>query len=493
MFQGTGSSVGKSILAAGFCRILKQDHIRVVPFKAQNMALNAFVTEEGLEMGRAQVVQAEAAGLKPSVKMNPILLKPTSDTGSQVIVHGKVVNNMDAKSYHAHKPYLKEAILSSFADLEAQFQAIVIEGAGSPAEINLRENDIVNMGFAQMVDSKVILIADIDKGGVFASLYGTYMLLSEEERSRICGYIINKFRGDEKLLQPGIEMMKEKMPLTCLGVMPYIILQIDDEDSVTERFRRKKEGKIKLGVVRLPYISNFTDFAPLEMEPSLAVSYMTRPEEVKEQDIIILPGSKNTLYDMKFLQESNMGAEIIRANKRGVKVVGICGGFQMLGREIYDEEGTESTMTHMNGLGLLPITTHMAKEKTTLQTKGKLYGKNQMVGQKDLDNLWGYEIHMGQTIFQDESLKPFIQTDRGTFDGAYDAKKKIFGTYMHGIFDNDGFRNAFVNELLLEKGYQEEETWSLEAFKEKEYDNLAETMRKHLDIQAIYREMGLKP
>lgn len=491
MFQGTGSSVGKSILVAGFCRILKQDGIKVVPFKSQNMALNAFVTEEGLEMGRAQAVQAEAAMLKPSVLMNPILLKPTSDTGSQIIVHGKVVNNMDAKSYHVHKPFLKEKVMESFGKLEKEFEAIVIEGAGSPAEINLRENDIVNMGLAEMVDTKVILIGDIDRGGVFASIYGTYMLLSEEERKRICGYVINKFRGDEKLLRPGIEMMEEKLPIKCLGVLPYMKLEIDDEDSVTERFLRKGEGKIKVGIIRLPYISNFTDFAPLELEGSLDVSYIQDAKEVKDKDLLIVPGSKNTIHDMKFLHDSNIGAEIVRANKLGVPVVGICGGYQMLGMEISDEGGTESVIPRISGLGLLSTKTEMAKEKTTTQSVGKLYGRNEMLGGRDLSQLKGYEIHMGKTAFLNDQLEPFIVTEQGSCDGAYDRKKSVFGTYFHGIFDNDEFRNCFVNELLKKKGYEEEDTWVLEDFKQKEYDKLAEKMREHLDITAIYREMEL--
>jgi len=491
MFQGTASSVGKSILTAGMCRILMQDGIKVAPFKAQNMALNSFVTKEGLEMGRAQVVQAEAAGLEPDVLMNPILIKPTSDTGSQVIVHGKVSENMDAKTYHAYKEKLKKAVKSAYDELEQKYEAIIMEGAGSPAEINLRENDLVNMGMANMSDSKVILIGDIDRGGVFASVYGTYMLLNEEERSRICGYIINKFRGDVNLLKPGIEMLKEYIPLPCLGVMPYIKLEIDDEDSVTDRFKANNKGKVKVSVIRLPYISNFTDFSPLELEPDLEVIYATKLEQVIDADLIIVPGSKNTLSDMKYLHDQGFVETIIRKNRMGTPVIGICGGYQMLGEEIIDENCVESQIKRINGIGLLPVKTEMELEKHTTQTIGNINEENKLFDNKKFLNLKGYEIHMGKTELLSNEIKPFINTINGRFDGAYYEKRQVLGTYMHGIFDNDELRKALIDTLLKKKGFEiKKEALSINQIKEDAYNRLADTMREHLDIDYIYKEMG---
>ena len=336
------------------------------------MALNSFVTVAGREMGRAQVVQAEAAGIEPMVEINPVLLKPTSDMGSQVIVNGKVFKNLSAKDYYTNKKYLMEEVKKSYAVLDEAFDVIVIAGAGSPAEINLRKNDIVNMGLAEEVDTPVILIGDIDKGGVFAQIYGTYMLLSEAEQKRIKGYIINKFRGDVKLLEPGIEMFREHLDIPCVGVMPWSDIRVDDEDSVTDRFTKKEEAPIVIGVVRLPYLSNFTDFTVLDMEPDVSVRYIIDPHEFQEVDMIVVPGSKSTIKDLMYLKEKNVDQSILRAHRRGIPIMGICGGYQMLGQNVSDPYHVETEADEVAGLGLLDMTTVMAKEKHTVQSQGSL-------------------------------------------------------------------------------------------------------------------------
>ena len=356
MVQGTMSNAGKSLIVAGLCRIFKQDGYRVAPFKSQNMALNSFITEDGKEMGRAQVMQAEAAGIKPDVCMNPILLKPTSHVGSQVIVNGEILCNMNAKDYFKYKKKLVPDIVKAFKKLESIADIIVIEGAGSPAEINLKENDIVNMGMAEIVDAPVLLVGDIDRGGVFAQLLGTLMLLEDHEKDRVKGLIINKFRGDKTILDPGIDMIEEKGGIPVVGVTPYMELNIEDEDSLSERLTSKKDALINICVVKYPRISNFTDFNVFEQSEQVAVNYVTKPEELNDADLIILPGSKNTMGDLRWLKEQGMAEAIIKAANH-TPVFGICGGYQMLGTNIEDDGVEEKGRA--SGLNLLPVSTKM--------------------------------------------------------------------------------------------------------------------------------------
>ena len=365
MIQGTASSVGKSILTAAFCRIFKQDGYTVAPFKSQNMALNSFITEEGLEMGRAQVVQAEAAGVVPHVLMNPILLKPSTDKKAQVIFMGKVHKNMSAIEYHEFKPELKGMVKDAYDQLSSQYDVIVLEGAGSPAEINLRENDIVNMGMAELSDSPVILVGDIDRGGVFAAIYGTIKLLTEDEQKRVKGVIINKFRGDIDILKSGLDMIEELTGVPVLGVVPYTPLRIEDEDSLSERFKfeQEKEGQLKVEILYLPHVSNFTDFNVFETQEDVNVRYVMRGQSIGDPDLLIIPGSKNTIEDLIYLRNSGLEEQIIRLSRKGKRIVGICGGYQILGNKLSDPDHTESAITEIHGLGLLDIDTVFESEK----------------------------------------------------------------------------------------------------------------------------------
>lgn len=489
MILGTASTVGKSILTAAFCRIFKQEGYQTAPFKSQNMALNSYVTKDGKEMGRAQVVQAEAAGLEPMVEMNPILLKPTSDVGSQVIINGAVYKNMSAREYFSMKKDLKEDILKAYHTLDERFDMIILEGAGSPAEINLREDDIVNMGMAEMVDAPVILVGDIDKGGVFASLYGTIMLLEPEERARIKGYIINKFRGDVNILKPGIDLFYEKLPIPCLGVIPYAKLNIDDEDSVTTRFDRKEERPIIVGIVRLPYMSNFTDFTVFDLEQDVTVKYIQN-NQVDDVDLIVVPGSKNTLKDMEFVYQSGLSEWIYRAHRKGVPIVGICGGYQMLGKSISDPFHVETDRYTVNGLGLLETETIMAEEKKTVQMKGFFTMDLSFAEEVRESEVEGYEIHMGVTRLL-EGATGVIQLQDGRLDGAVNEEGNVFGTYLHGIFDNDPFRNAILNPIRNKKGLKEGAGLDYKSLKEAEYDKLADLVRKNVDLEKIKQIIGV--
>ena len=370
MIQGTMSNAGKSLIAAGLCRIFKQDGYRTAPFKSQNMALNSFITEEGLEMGRAQVMQAEAAGIKPSVYMNPILLKPTNDVGSQVIVNGEVIGNMSARDYFAYKKKLIPDILKAYHKLEEEYEIIVIEGAGSPAEINLKADDIVNMGMAKMVDAPVLLVGDIDRGGVFAQLVGTVMLLEEEEKERIQGFIINKFRGDKTILDPGIEMLEEKCKIPVVGVAPYLHIEVEDEDSLTERFDHTQEvSLIDIAVIRLPRISNFTDFNPFESIKGVSLRYVQSVAELKNPDMIILPGTKNTMEDLLWMRQNGLEAAILKAASAGKVIYGVCGGYQMLGKTIKDPYCVEAG-GEISGMGLLPMDTVLQQKKQEQEWRG---------------------------------------------------------------------------------------------------------------------------
>lgn len=490
MIQGTMSNAGKSLLTAGLCRIFRQDGYRVAPFKSQNMALNSYITSEGLEMGRAQVMQAEAAGIEPSVLMNPILLKPTNDTGSQVIVNGEVLGTMSARDYFKYKKNLVPDIMKAFRALAEKNDIIVIEGAGSPAEINLKTDDIVNMGMAKMADAPVLLAGDIDRGGVFAQLYGTVELLEPEERNRIKGLIINKFRGDKTILDPGIEMLEEKCGIPVVGVAPYLDIQVEDEDSLTERFDRGKEtGLIDIAVIRIPRISNFTDFNPLESIPGVSLRYVKHTSDLKNPDVIILPGTKNTMEDLRWLRESGMEALILKAADRGTLIFGICGGYQMLGETLSDPHGVEAGGS-MRGMGLLPMDTIFAEKKTRTQVTGRfldLDGDYETLSEVEFT---GYEIHMGDSVRRNPA-KPCTSvrdevTGKEKTEGTF--TRNVCGTYVHGIFDKEETALALIRAAGKKKGVDVSRMEGVDfaSFKEQQYDILAAELRKHLDMKKIY-------
>lgn len=492
MFQGTGSSVGKSLLTAAVCRILNNKGYSVAPYKSQNMALNSYITLDGKEMGRAQVVQAECARIEPLVEMNPVLLKPNSDVGCQVILNGKAEFNMNAVEYHAHKAKLVDVVTEAYDKLAQNHDIIAIEGAGSPAEINLRDNDIVNMGLAELVDAPVILIGDIDRGGVFASIYGTIKLLAPEEQARIKGFIINKFRGDVELLKPGIEMIEEKVGVPCLGVIPYERLVIDDEDSVTERFDEQRDGVITIGIVRLRHISNFTDCTVFDMYPDVRVEYYENQRELHraDPDLIVIPGSKNTIDDSVKLKESKLADEILAKHAAGIPVLGICGGYQILGKEIADPHGVESNLGSVEGLGLLNMRTVLEEEKTTTRVNGHIKGDFLNMGLTDTA-ITGYEIHMGETQTLGGTTS-FSVLEDGRADGGVSEDGTVMGTYLHGIFDNDIFREKLIATLKKMKNIEADaKAVDFKAFKEEQYDLLAATVEKNMDIQKLFKIIGV--
>lgn len=494
MFQGTASGVGKSLVTAGFCRIFSDDGYSPAPFKSQNMALNSFITAEGKEMGRAQVVQAEAARKDADVRMNPILLKPTTDRKSQVIVLGKVRENVDAVTYHREKAKYREIVKETYEELARENDIIVIEGAGSPAEINLRENDFVNMGMAQLADSPVVLIGDIDRGGVFASLYGTIMLLTEEERKYVKGVLINKFRGDVDILRAGIHMLEELIGVPVLGIIPHIDIDIEEEDSLTERFRKKASaGKsLEIKVVRLPHISNFTDFDVFDIYEDVRLEYITTAEEVQGSDLILLPGTKNTIEDLIFLRESGIEKAIIREHKRGVPVIGICGGYQMLGNRICDPQGIECGIEEIAGMALLDLETVFDEEKVMTQVKGKLeFDRKEGVfsGMKGLP-VSGYEIHCGRSTGESGALHitEKLGEEVSYTEGSLNEKGTVMGTYLHGIFDSPRFTEKLLNNLRRRKGLAEsvQEVTDYEKYKDAQYNKLAAHLRKYVDVDKIY-------
>ncbi len=498
MIQGTMSNAGKSLLTAGILRILKQDGYRVAPFKSQNMALNSFITEDGLEMGRAQVMQAEAASIRPDVRMNPILLKPTSDIGSQVIVNGIVQGNMKAKDYFVRKKELIPQILDAYHQLEKEVDIIVIEGAGSPAEINLKQNDIVNMGLAKMVDAPVLLAGDIDRGGVFAQLLGTVMLLEQEEKERVKGLIINKFRGDKSILDPGIVQIEKLCQIPVTGVIPYISVDIEDEDSLSERFERKadKIGLLDLGVIRLPHISNFTDFNPLERMEGVTVRYITKVSEFGNPDLVFLPGTKNTMGDLKWLRQSGLETMIKKHNAAGGLVFGICGGFQMMGRTLKDEFGVEEK-GEQNGLDLFPMMTIMEKEKVRTRVNGivKAIEKDSPFLALKGVPFSGYEIHMGRSVWMEEKEETnfSILKDQNKIEKLDGYRKdNAIGTYVHGIFEGEAFSKQFIKLLLDRKGVSlTNQITSFYEYKEKQYDRLADAIRENMDMEQLYKIIGI--
>ncbi|GFZ32651.1 cobyric acid synthase [Clostridium zeae] len=506
MIQGTASSVGKSILVAALCRIFKQDGFKVVPFKSQNMSLNSYITLDGKEMGRAQVLQAYACGLEPEVYMNPILLKPTSDKKSQVIVNGKVFGNYTAMEYHNMKAGFKDMLKKHFDKLEEDFDIVVIEGAGSPAEINLRDKDIVNMGMAELVDAPVLLVGDIDKGGVFAALAGTMLLLKEDEKKRVEGTIINKFRGDVKILEPGLDMLEEIIDKPTLGVIPYFKLKLEDEDGAVD-FNKKVTAPIDVAVIKLPRISNFTDLDALKNEEDVSVRFITSPEEFGTPDLLIIPGSKNTIEDLKALRENGLEDKVITYSKSGM-VIGICGGYQMLGKSIEDPYEVETELREINGMGLLDIGTVFEKEKVTTRVRANVvsefFGKDKTPdnGGNELEQIYGYEIHMGISSYGTEVEPLFeIVEKNGQYlgeqqliykDGAININGNIMGTYIHGIFDGCLFREYIINKLREKKGLSYKKASNYESLRESELDKLADIVRNSLDMNKIYEIVGLE-
>ena len=486
MVQGTMSGAGKSLLCAALCRIFAQDGYKTAPFKSQNMALNSFVTRDGLEMGRAQVVQAQAAGVEPDVRMNPILLKPSSDVGSQVIVNGEVRGDMPAKEYFRRKKSLIPDILRAYDSLADEFDIIVIEGAGSPAEINLKADDIVNMGLAKLVDAPVLLAGDIDRGGVFAQLYGTVALLEPDERARICGLIINKFRGDVEILRPGLAMLEEKTQLPVLGVVPYLRVDIEDEDSLSQRLEMR-DGKKPLdaAIIRLPHLSNFTDFMPLEQHPLLGVRYVSNAHELGAPDLILLPGTKNTVDDLLWLRQCGLETALLKLAAKGTPVLGVCGGYQMLGQTLDDPTGSESGRQQtLRGLSLLPTRTVFSEQKRRAQVKATVAAAP-FAGAE----LEGYEIHTGVTEAEGE---PFAHYPDGGREGC--VQGNVFGTYLHGLFDTGTLTEALAGWLCRRKGIDPSDAAliPMEEYRRQQFDILADGVRGALDMDAVYAAMGME-
>ncbi len=488
MVQGTTSNAGKSLTAAALCRIFKQDGYRTAPFKSQNMALNSYITKEGLEMGRAQVMQAEAAAIEPDVRMNPILLKPTGEKGSQVVLNGKVFRDMTAGEYYSYKQDMVPHVKKAFDSLAQEYDIIVIEGAGSPAEINLKEQDIVNMGMAKIADAPVIIVGDIDRGGVFASLAGTMLLFDEEEKSRVKGFVINKFRGDVNLLTTGLHMLRDITGVPVLGVVPYLNVDIDDEDSLSERLGNTRERSlIDIAVIRLPRISNFTDFNVLSLINGVSLRYVSNTKELGNPDMIIIPGTKNTIEDLKWLRQSGLEVKIIRHAKEGKALFGVCGGYQMLGEVINDPENAEGGGS-IKGLGLLKTITNFSREKTTRQTTGKINDIDGFYKMLSGLEIKGYEIHMGASDIIDGFPLSTLEVNQ---DGC--VCDNVAGSYVHGIFDNMKVAGAIVKVLADYKGVQIEDTeeFDFARYKEQQYDILADSFRKSVDINEIYRIMEM--
>lgn len=479
MIQGTMSNAGKSLIAAGLCRIFAQDGYRVAPFKSQNMALNSYITKDGLEMGRAQVVQAEAAGIEPDARMNPILLKPTTDVGSQVIVCGRPVGNMTAAEYYKKKKDFVSDIMRAYDSLASENDIIVIEGAGSPAEINLKQEDIVNMGMARLADAPVLLVGDIDRGGVFAQLYGTVSLLEEDEKARIKGLIINKFRGDRAILEPGLKTLEQLCGVPVAGVVPYIHVDIEDEDSLSGRLAENKVRKlIDIAVIRLPRISNFTDFDVFERYENVSVRYVTSVSQLGAPDMIVLPGTKSTIADLLWLRQSGLENAVLKAAAAGTPVFGICGGYQMLGSRISDPDYTESSVSEVRGLGLLDMETVFYGEKTQTRSRGTIGTVSGIFAGLSGKAYDGYEIHMGRGDEKTPILK---------------ENGNVYGTYVHGFFDTEEICDAVLKALCSEKGvdFEKLSKFDFSEYKQKQYDALADGLRESLDMDFVYKITGL--
>lgn len=501
MIQGTASSVGKSILVAALCRIFHEDGYSVVPFKSQNMSLNSYITIDGKEMGRAQVLQAYAAGIEPQIYMNPILLKPTSDKKSQVILNGEVYGNYTAMEYHNLKPRFKELLKEQFEKLEKQFDIVVMEGAGSPAEINLRDKDIVNMGMAELVDAPVILVGDIDKGGVFASIAGTMLLLKEEEKPRVKGTIINKFRGDIEILKPGLVMLEEIIHKPSFGVVPYFKLNLEEEDGAVE-FNKKVRAPIDIAVIKLMHLSNFTDLDALKEEDDVSVRFVSSVEEFGEPDLVIIPGSKNTIEDLLSIRENGIEKAIKDYSKNGT-IIGICGGYQMLGKSIKDPYKVETELGEIYAMDLLNVRTTFEEHKVTTRINANIIWENitpdfarYIINGEKIGKIYGYEIHMGNSTCGENCNPLFSIKDKNGekvdyMDGAINNDGNIMGTYIHGIFDGASFREYIINYLRDKKGIELKAAQNYEHKREKELAKLAEIVRKNIDMESIYKIMGM--
>lgn len=493
MFAGTGSDVGKSIISAAFCRIFKQDGYRPAPFKAQNMALNSYATPEGLEIGRAQAVQAEAAGVPCHTDMNPLLLKPQSDCTSQVVLNGRPIGNRSAYGYF-HKEgreELRREVCAAYDRLSKKYNPVVLEGAGSISEINLREVDLVNLPMAMYAGADVILVADIDRGGVFASVYGSVMLLTPEERKHVKGILINKFRGDIRLFESGVKMLEELCGIPVVGVVPYYKdIYIEEEDSLAlaTKSLQAEQGKVNIAVVLLRHLSNFTDFNVLERDPRVHLFYTNNTEELAKADIIILPGSKSTLADLYELRRNGVAQAVIRAHREGAAVLGICGGYQLMGQEVFDPDHVEGDIERLPGLGLLPVSTRMTGEKVTRQVKFQLFENGERATEDGTLKLSmsGYEIHMGSTVpIEGTSASPLNMLEDGLCDG-YIVDSTCMGTYIHGILDNPEFID-FLLKPFAGKLSETAEAFNYQQFKEEQYDKLAEHVRQHVDMPLIYK------
>ncbi len=511
MVQGTASHVGKTTLVAALCRILRQDGHRVAPFKAQNMALNSFVAIEGGEIGRAQALQAEAAGVAPSIDMNPILLKPEADARSQVIVSGHSIGSMPAREYQIKKAELWSTVTAALDRLRQQYDIVVAEGAGSPAEINLKHADITNMRIALYADAPVLLVGDIDRGGVFASLLGTLLLLDPAERALVRGLAINKFRGDPEILAPGLEMLTDRTGVPCLGVLPYLRdLDLPEEDSLGLEgspgdSRADADGAtygVDIAVIRLPRIANFDDFAPLQAEPRVRLRYVERAADLGQPDLAIIPGTKTTMADLAWLRERGFAAGLYALAERGVPLIGICGGYQMLGRRVEDPSGSESNVSAMDGLGLLPVDTIFEPEKRTVQVRGRLLATVGPLAGARGSEVVAYEIHMGRTV-ADPSLAPLlrIQERQGAvvdeLDGTVSADGVILGTYLHGLFDNDPLRHALIEWLLTRRHAEPGGSAPLAPGqhaqeRERQLDRLADVVRHNLNLEPLLAARGLR-
>jgi len=493
MVQGTGTYVGKSLITTALCRIFRQDGFKVAPFKAQNMSLNSAATPDGLEISRAQFVQAEACEIPPSADMNPVLLKPMGEMECQVVLCGKPIATVRAREYSKLKPLLWKAVCESLLRLKERFDIVVIEGAGSPAEVNLREEDIANMRVAKAAKAPVLLVGDIDKGGVLAWIVGTIELLPEDERRLVKGLVINKFRGDIELLKPGLKFLEDRTGKPVLGVVPYIEdIKIQEEDSVAlELPKRGGKGEVRVAIVRLPHISNFTDFEPLEAEQDVSLFYVNSPEELEKADIIILPGTKNTIRDLIWLRERGFARKLLEARKKGKLIIGICGGFQMLGKRIIDPFGVESERGEIKGLGFLEAVTVFEKKKATYQVRGEVVADLPFIRRGE--QVRGYEIHMGRTEGERFVFRLTRSTGGSVYDGMISGDGLVFGTYLHGIFDEPNFRRGVLNFVRRRKGLRPIEPKGVNprVEREREYDRLARIVRRSLDIKAIYRMMGL--
>jgi len=493
MVQGTSSSAGKSLLVAGLCRVLRQEGYRVAPFKAQNMALNAAVTAEGLEIGRATAVQAEAAGVEASVDMNPILLKPEADSRCQVVLLGRPAGSLPAHLYYQRKGELWATVASALDRLRERYDVVVIEGAGSPAEVNLRDSDLVNMRVARHARSPVLLVGDIDRGGVFASLVGTLALLEPEERALIGGLVINKFRGDPSLLGSGLRFLEERTGVPVLGVVPFLRdLLLSQEDSVGLDSFSAGSGLVDIAVIRLPRIANFDDFDLLGAEPTVGLRYVKEPEQLGRPDLVILPGSKGTVADLEFLRRSGLDRAIIAQAKTGTPVLGICGGYQMMGERILDPDGVESDRPVTTGLGLLPATTTFHARKRTIRVEATVLDSSGPFTRAAGERIRAYEIHMGRTEHSGAAAFRLVEDGNSLLEGCVARQGLAMGSYLHGLFENRCVRQALVDWLVERRGLPPLRRQQEVVGREASYDRLADCLRRHLDLPRVWQMMGLQ-